>query len=226
MLICCCGTFLCLCFGPDTEHKFSDERAGMLFHHAAVYSYLLVACIALVVLLVLIHLPGLAPAEADAQKGATVEAEPFSTDSRLELFALPFATGLAFSLEKVFNTELGFLPIPFGEQKLKPEEGELWLVFVSVVAMFGLLDFYLNMRGARRMPVQVFVPLAFAFSTSMQYVQSLFVFEEFDALVPVERYLSMAGASLSLLGALFIQPPQFRTLSALPGEQESAIAAE
>jgi len=225
MLVCCCGTFLCLCFGPNSEHKLSDARAGLLFHHAAVYSYLLAACFALVVLLVLIHWPG--RESAVDQKGGAREADRPHTDSRIELFALPFATGLAFSLEKVFNTELGFLPVPFGQQTLKPLEKQLWLLFVSVVAIFGLLDFYLNMRGARRMPVQVFVPLAFAFSTSMQYFQSLFVFEEFEALVAVERYLSMAGAGLSLLGALCIQPPNFGTLSALQGEaHESAIAAE
>merc|ERR1711953_1636214 len=69
-------------------------------------------------------------------------------------------------------------------------------------------DFYLNLRGAKRMPVQVFAPLAFVLCTSLQYFQSIFVFGELWDLSLVNATFSVLGAFVALLGALIIQPPR------------------
>eukprot|EP00403_Amphidinium_massartii_P042627 CAMPEP_0178446834 /NCGR_PEP_ID=MMETSP0689_2-20121128/41041_1 /TAXON_ID=160604 /ORGANISM="Amphidinium massartii, Strain CS-259" /LENGTH=360 /DNA_ID=CAMNT_0020071737 /DNA_START=75 /DNA_END=1153 /DNA_ORIENTATION=- len=224
MVICTCGTFLCIYFGPNNESRASQARAGNIFHHDLVYSYLLVAGAVLVLLLIVVHLPARQQQGKDksAEKAGKATSHEETDSSQVVQCALPLATGLAFSLEKVFNTELGFLPIErMGES---PLSNPLWLTFVSLIAAFGLLDFYLNMRGARKMPVQVFVPLAFAFSTSMQYFQSVVVFREFDDLATKQRVFSMAGACLSLLGSLCIQPPRLSCFTAAVEEDDELQA--
>merc|ERR1712007_307079 len=70
------------------------------------------------------------------------------------------------------------------------------------------------MGGAQRLPVQVFVPIVFAMSTSLQYFQSMFIFGEFSSVDLRTAFLSISGAVLSLAGALFIQPPMFSEMTA------------
>merc|ERR1719379_1163949 len=106
-------------------------------------------------------------------------------------------------MEKVFNTELGFVQRP-ENIFLEP----LWLCMLGSIAALGLLDFYLNMRAAERMPVHLFVPLSFAFATCLQCLQAMFIFKEFVDMSVTSTSLTMLGAGMSLVGALMIQPSQ------------------
>lgn len=128
------------------------------------------------------------------------------TSSNVYRYSLPIATALAYAVEKVYNTELGFVQRP---QNIFLEP--IWLCMVIAVALLGLTDFYLNVRAAQRMPVHLFVPLSFAFGTSLQCFQAMVIFDEFVDMTVFCSTMTLLGAALSLLGALMIQPPQFET---------------
>merc|ERR1712217_123035 len=119
---------------------------------------------------------------------------------------LPLATGLAFALEKVFNTEVGFIQKPDGLQGLfeHPRYALMWVM----IALLGVTDFYLNLRGAQRMQVQVFIPVVFALSTSLQFFQSVAIFREFREMDTTCVVLSISGAVVALVGALLIGTPE------------------
>jgi len=186
MTVCSVGTFLCLTYGPRGQEGKSASASE--FYHPSVVMYLLVGLILLAFFLVLEHAD-------DLRFG-------FGISARFRCLLLPLCTGLAYGLEKCFNTELGFVKTP--EHVL---EHPKWLFMVAAIAMLGLTDFYLNLRGARLMAVQVFVPIAFAWCTVVQYFQSIVVFEEFKGMSALHITLSMAGAVFSLLGAIFIDRP-------------------
>jgi len=208
IFFCSFGTFLVLCFGPRRE-EHPNAEAGQ-FYHAQVFVYLLVAGIILMLLILLEHLEPIS--------GHSFE----RAHTSLRRTSLPVATGLAFGLEKVFNTELGFLKPP---QAIF--DNPAWTAMAAAIAALGLTDFYLNIRGAKRMPVQVFVPMVFALSTSVQYFQSVFIFGELEAMSTAHAALSILGAALSLVGALTIQPPRLELLhteAALLGDQEMRAA--
>jgi len=193
MALCTLGTAACVVFGPRPD-DFSAAMAGE-FHHSQVAVYLVMGLSILAILLVVEHL----------------EALPWCrscVSENVYAFALPMATGLAYALEKVFNTEIGFLKPP-ERMPLGLFDHPHWAGMVVAIGALGLLDFYLNLRGAKRMPVQAFAPLAFALGTSLQYFQSIAVFGELQHLSPVNAKLSVLGASMSLLGALTIKPPRF-----------------
>jgi hypothetical protein len=121
-------------------------------------------------------------------------------NSKLYKFALPFTTALACGVQKVFNTELGFMRMP--ENVLQEP---LWLCMTASIAALGLLDFYLNLRAAQRMSVQVFVPCVFAFGIAFQCFQGMIVFAEFQDMSVECCVLTALGIFLALIGALIIQ---------------------
>lgn len=90
----------------------------------------------------------------------------------------------------------------------------------AMVAFCGLLDFYLNMRGAKVLPVPAFIPIVFAIGTSLQYLQAGFVFHEFSGIPQTRRGLSMLGAAMALLGTVLIRPP---VLSCQGDEQTAGL---
>jgi len=191
---CTTGTLLCLCFGPSGDKSNIDPSAGEVYH-PLVMSYLTVGGSLLVGLVLLDHAPGSAAEFAKSFRDV----------------ALAVATGLAHALEKVFNTEIGYMRTP--ESFF---DDPTWFGMAAAIAFLGLTDFYLNLRGAKRMPLAVFVPLSFAAATSLQYFQSVAIFGEFSDMQPVDIALSLAGAVLSLLGALCIRPPKLGLLGASP----------
>jgi len=196
MALCTLGTVVCISFGPRPS-KFSAAVAGE-FYHPEVSVYLVVGLSILAILLVVEH----------------IEALPFCrgrVSENVYFVTLPTTTGIAFAFAKVFNTEISFLEPPNG-LPLGLFEHPRWTGMLVAIGVLGLLDFYLNLRGARRMPVQVFAPLAFALSTSLQYFQSVFVFGELRDPFAVDATLSLLGACSSLLGALIIKPPRLRLL--------------
>mmetsp|Transcript_45988 Transcript_45988/g.142509 ORF Transcript_45988/g.142509 Transcript_45988/m.142509 type:complete len:336 (-) Transcript_45988:20-1027(-) len=195
MAACTVGTALTLAFGPRPDDLPAVANVGE-FYHPEVVSYLAVSLTVLAALLLLEH------------------AEDFgcrSPGQGVHFLALPLATGLAFGLEKVFNTEVGFLQPPPGLPWGFVEEPQ-WAAMVVAIGLLGLTDFYLNLRGAQRMPVQVFLPTSFAFATLLQYVQSALIFGEFKDMDAHHRAVSVLGACLSLAGALCIQPPRLGLL--------------
>merc|ERR1712151_709140 len=115
---------------------------------------------------------------------------------RFHYFTLPLATGLAFGLEKVFNTEIGFIAAPENLPQGFITEPH-WTGMGASIGLLGLTDFYLNLRGAQRMPVQVFVPASFAISTSLQYFQSVAIFQEFTHSNFWHTFISICGAIMS-----------------------------
>jgi len=194
MLSCTVGTFLCLVYGPRPSEEDRLAEAGELYH-PQVQTYLSIGLGCLLLLLVLEH----------------SEAMGFrSLPDSVHFFILPITTGLAFGVEKVFNTEIGFVhapqDLPWGLLD-QPQ----WLAMAASIGALGLTDFYLNLRGAERMPVQIFVPTAFAFATSLQYFQSVVIFGELSEMDTKSAALSICGALASLAGALSIQPPKMET---------------
>jgi len=196
MAICTLGTVVCISFGPRPS-DFTAAVAGE-FYHPEVSVYLVVGLSILAILLVVEHIEALSFCRGHVSKN-------------VHHITLPTSTGIAFAFEKVFNTELGFLDPPKGLPLgllMQPH----WTSVLVAIAVLGLLDFYLNLRGARRMPLQVFAPLVFVFCTSLQYFQSVFVFHELRDLSAVDARLSLLGACGSLLGSLIINPPRLRLL--------------
>jgi len=191
MAACTIGTFLCLCFGP-----IRMEKAAMLsgFQHPEVKIYLAAGAGVLLMLFALDH------ANVFSSKCSKLSA-------RCRTITLPLLTGLAFAMSKVFNTMIGFLQQPhmnMNDILLHPE----WIAMASAVAILGITDFYLNLRATRLMAVQVFVPVSFVWCISLQYFQSVVLFAEFDGLDTLHAGLSIAGACISLLGAICIQLPK------------------
>jgi hypothetical protein len=209
MLICSAGTFLCLHFGPrpDEEHikdhtKHSEDGELAIGSQATLYAYAGIVFVVLVVLLVMEHAHCLG----------------LKMSVTCHYFTLPVATGLAFGLEKVFNTEIGLLMHGHSaeENLARPE---IWIM-ASMIVVLGVLDLYLNLRGAKVLPVQAFIPMTFAFATSLQFFQSMFIFGEFVRVSPADRALSVLGALMALVGTLIIQPPRFAALCPTGGDEE------
>jgi len=199
--VCTLGTMLCVIFGPGGEERSAPAQPPIIisssteFHHPKVVAYSVVGLGVLVVFLVIVH------------------ADSFGwvlSSSKLYRYSLPVATGLAYAVEKVYNTELGFIQKP-ENILLEPT----WLCMVIAVALLGLTDFYLNVRATQRMPVHLFVPLAFAFGTALQCMQAMVIFDEFADMTVFCSTMTLLGAGLSLVGALMIQPPQFEATARL-----------
>lgn len=191
MTSCIIGTFLCLAYGPKPSEEERVAEAGD-FYHPEVYSYLMVCLFSLLSLLLLEHsdLLGLP-----------------SLPNAAHYLILPVTTGLAFGMEKVFNTEIGFVRLPADLPMGFFKEPQFLTMGAAILAL-GLTDLYLNLRGAQKMPVQIFIPTAFAFCTSLQFLQSVFVFGELNEMDTKDAVLSMMGACASLVGAVVIQPPR------------------
>mmetsp|Transcript_110988 Transcript_110988/g.314830 ORF Transcript_110988/g.314830 Transcript_110988/m.314830 type:complete len:322 (+) Transcript_110988:82-1047(+) len=185
MLVVVVGIFLCLHFGPSpNESNIAVQQRYWMF-----VVYVSISLCALGILLVLEHHKLL--------------------KCRLDLgwhyFTLPLATGMAFALGKAFNTELGLrMHSHFEEDDTRTRDE--WCMG-AMVALCGLLDFYLNMRGAKLLPVRAFIPVVFAIGTSLQYLQSGMIFVEFSKIDPMSRLLSMLGAAFAMVGAMLIRPP-------------------
>jgi len=185
MLACTIGTLLCVSFGPIHVHGADIKSC---FGQPQVRIYLIIAGSLLVFLLALDHL------------------DTFSSRCvlgvKVRTFTLPLCTGLGYAGSKVFNTEIGFMSVP---HNIFTEPA--WLLMAIAVALLGLLDLFLNLRGVRLMAVSVFVPVAFVWTISLQYFQSVALFSELEGLDAVHISLSIAGACLSLCGAIALQLP-------------------
>jgi hypothetical protein len=191
ILLCTCGSCLCVVFGPA---RGEDTVSAEIFYDSKVVIYMLVGFSVLAGLLILEHL--------DDMLGWTLW-------SKSRGWTLPATAGLAYGLEKVFNTELGLVNSPHA---LFPLEWSPWIGMIFAVVGLGLLDLYLNLRGAQKLPVQVFAPIGAAFSTSVQYLQSVFIFDEFIGMSRLNMLLSLSGALMACVGMLFIKPPDFSQL--------------
>mmetsp|Transcript_124216 Transcript_124216/g.359232 ORF Transcript_124216/g.359232 Transcript_124216/m.359232 type:complete len:331 (+) Transcript_124216:3-995(+) len=192
MAVCSVGTSMCLIYGPRSLDVSVIAPTADLYH-PQVWGYLAICLVLLLALLAVEH------------------SRWFSTkDGAMHYVVLPLATGLAFALEKLFNTELGFVQTPTSLRGLL--DAPAWTGMVLVMGALGLTDFYLNIRAAARMPVQVFLPVSFALATTLQFFQSMSIFGEFKAMVPLHAALSICGAIVALSGALLIQPPKFGLL--------------
>lgn len=192
--ICTLGTVLCVIFGPGGDEGTSSTAR---LHHPKVVAYSVVGLGVLAVVLVIVH--------ADSFPRVT-RIWPALPSSKLYRFSLPVATALAYAVEKVFNTELGFIEKP-ENVFLEP----LWLGMVIAVGALGITDFYLNTRAAERMPVHLFAPLTFAFATSLQCLQAMIIFDEFINMSFFGSLATLLGVGLALTGALLIQPSQYET---------------
>jgi len=186
MAICSVGTSICLACGPVSQRRVLAPSDGL--YHPRVWTYLSACCGLLVALLALEHAGGAKDREGLARP-----------------LVLPTAAGLAFALGKLFNTELGFVAAPQTPQGAL--EAPVWAGMTLVMGLLGLIDFYLNVRAAARMPVQIFLPISFTVATMLQLYQSMAIFGEFQGMLPMHSALSVGGAAVALCGALLIQPP-------------------
>lgn len=203
---CVLGTGCVLAFGPGCDEPTAAPPGEL--HHPKVWTYLVFGLAVLTVVLLLEH--------ADAFGVGRGASEWY------RCFTLPFATALAYGLEKVLNTELGFLEMPRDYLPTDPH----WFKASAAVAALGLLDFYLNLRGVRLMAVQVFVPITFALGVLVQYFQSVVVLDEFAWMSRRDVAFSALGAALLLAGALCIQAPLARKVPLDGGERQSQGAEE
>jgi len=185
-LVCTTGTALCVLFGPRPR-KPGEQRPP------SPKPYIVTGLCVLAALLLLDRAGDL----CWKCKGPRAQ--------KVHYMALPVATGLAYGLEKIFNTEIGLVSPP-QHMPLGLLEEPSWTLLVVATGLLGLTDLYLNMRGAKLMLVQVFVPTSFALSTTLQYFQSVVIFGEFRAMGAGQIILSVFGAVASLIGALCIQP--------------------
>lgn len=199
IVLCIVGTVLCLNFGPGPDmHLDKNPRS---FFRPSVCMYLAVGAAILACLLLLEHVDEICQCRSHKIR-------------KMKYFSLPMATSLAYGIEKVFNTGIGFAPHDWWEPQ--------WLFCYAAIGLLGLMDFYLNMRGVKKMPVQVFVPAAFATGTGICYFQSVVIFRELSYLGWVNFAVSLAGMLLSLVGALCIQ---MSSLSSASSEWEVDAAA-
>lgn len=203
MLACSVGTFLCVYFGPNSETRKHPDSAENVFQPAVV-AYLTLGLIMLFVLILVEHAVCFFNRIAE---------NTTSEDNGYSFVILPLATGLAFGLEKVFNTEIGCMDGPENLPWGLLHAPSTWVLMVVAIAILGCTDFYLNLRGAKKMPVQIFIPCVFTLATSLQYMQSIVIFGEFVHLSTGDKVISIGGAFMSLVGALCISPPQFSCLS-------------
>lgn len=223
MLACCLGTFLCIYFGPDSDTRKHIPPGEMAFR-PVVALYLAVGLSILVLLLAVEHLKDCFPKYVESLKECYKEKGLGFCHC-----VLPMATGLGFGLEKVFNTEIGYLDGPDSFKQVFNEGlaaiSPPWALSWGAVCLLGLTDLYLNTRGAKCMELHVFIPLVFTFATSLQYFQSIFIFSEFQHLSMCHTAISFGGACMSLFGALYMEcnkPKSHQSLSSTdppPDEQ-------
>lgn len=181
ILLCISGTALCLNFGPEPDMHLDKTPLGFFTPSIAVY--LATGAVVLTLLTVLEHL------------GKSMNTNLVYAQN----VGLPIATSLAYGLEKVFNTAVGFAPHEFWA-------APKWLAVYAAIAGLGILDFYLNLRGVKRLPMQIFVPAVFATTTSICYFQSICIFREMANLTLLDFALSLGGMLMSLFGAMCIRP--------------------
>jgi len=205
ILTCSVGTFLCLQFGPRPHQDRILEHISSGESQLRLHVYLAFSFSVLLVLLVLEHASYLG----------------LNVNDGCHYFTLPVTTGLAFAVQKVFNTEIGL------NMHGRSVGENLAMTFIwwmaAMVAVLGLTDFYLNLRGAKILPVQAFIPMAFAFGTGVQYFQSLVIFGEFSYMGTAHRTISVAGSAMALAGAVMIRPPRW---SAVCGDEVSSDLLE
>lgn len=181
--LCFVGAALCVWYGPDADASVAVDAETL--YHPNVLVYAVAGFVFLCALLLLVHMDSFGCLQPT---------------NKLYRCALPLTTALACGIEKVFNTELGFMQMP--KQLLHQP---LWLSMVASVGLLGLMDFYLNVRAAQRMSVQVYVPLAFAFGISLQCFQGMWVFDETKEMTVTHSLLTLMGIIFALTGALVIQ---------------------
>lgn len=195
MSLCISGTLCCLSFGPQ---KSSQQHEKPLAHEKVVV-YLAVGLVVVSFLSVLEHWAKMKEQLPQA----------------LQHLVLPFISACTFCTEKIFNTEAGYAPslsILFSNSQ--------WCLVIAGVVVLGAFDFYYCLRGIEYMPVHIFVPVSFAFTTTLLYIQGLLVLDEFQGMETYHIVCSMGGAFTALIGALYIRPP------ALVGVQEQLLRVE
>jgi len=194
--ICTWGTFLCLWSSPEELAGEPPTSSVQGLYHKRSGPYLVLGVGLLILLLVCDH--------TMAYWGHCIQ-----RSQSLQGFVLSFATAWAFAVEKVINNELGFVKMPdefsmtfiwFGLAATS-----MWFLLVASLALFGLLNLYLNLRGMKLLPVKVFVPLTVGFGNALRLFQSVWILEEFHSATRSDMALSLFGAFLALLGALLIQ---------------------
>jgi len=183
MLVCCCGAWLCLYFGPSGTGTVRTEEE---LYTGQVVFYLIGALSVMVALLLFEH-------------GEMFGVE-YSRYIKWHRITLPLACSLVYGTEKVFNSGLALQ-----SDHTKMFFDPLFLMSASMTAALGALDFYMNTLAVWRLPIQLFVPMSFGMGTTIQYVQSVGIFEELNGLPWVRWILSILGMLMALCGAIVIQ---------------------
>jgi len=189
MCVCIMGTVLCASFAPRREQGGATTGGGSKM----IVCYFVVGLALLVVLLVVDHATRLNK----------------RMNQSLLRFMVCSAASLTFGLEKVVNTLLGGFTFSLNTLE-HPGEHSASICMALGVVMLGLLDLYLTDRGTGRMTVKVFAPVVFAYGQCIQVGQSIVIFEDFRHMSAGYVALALAGAFLSLVGALVIDPPNCR----------------
>jgi len=188
--ICTLGATLCVAYGPGADASMTVDASAV--NHPKIVAYVVMVAVLLAVFFVVVH---------GDDRGF------ISPSNALFKFALPFTTVLAAGLQKVFNRELGLIKTP---ENIFHDR--LWLFMMGSVAYLGIVDFYLNLRAAQRMSVQVYVPLAFAFNITLMCFQGMVIFDEFHNMTASFCVWTLLGIALVLSGALIIQTDATETL--------------
>lgn len=196
IFLCTSGALLCLFFGPRSDQGDFPAISG-----AKVIPYTVVMLIVMVVAFIL------------SCKGAMVSSSMTRWRYRVWAFMLPTVEASADSLQKLT------LSIS-GRVNVNATQAAIFSIFV---VSFALLNFYLNLKGSQSMPVNLFIPLAFALRTIIQFFQSAAILDEFVNVSAIHTWISLFGSMCALVGALCIQPP--RVEGDLPCESSLEISA-
>lgn len=188
--VCTLGATLCVAYGPGSDANLNVDASAA--NHPKIVAYVVMVAVLLAAFFVVVH---------GDDRGF------ISPSNALFKFALPFTTVLAAALQKVFNRELGLIKTP---ENIFHDR--LWLFMMGSMAYLALVDFYLNLRAAQRMSVQVYVPLGFAFNITLMCFQGMVIFDELHNMTASSCVLTLVGIALVLSGAVMIQTDATDTL--------------
>lgn len=113
-------------------------------------------------------------------------------------FGLPLLTAWIFQVEKLFNSGMGLLGPTHSFASAR------WAWMPASVAIFGLVELYLNLTGLVHQSTHTFVPMVAAFGSLITGFQSFVVLGEFAGSGITDFTLWATGLAVSLMGAALV----------------------
>lgn len=183
LVTCLLGTTMCIWLGPRQDTSEETVLSKDLTS-PTIKSYLALGSVLILALFLIEHAntKNLAPAQGILR------------------FTLPLLFSLTFGIQKVINTELGF--VSSADHRVK------WILMVVAMAVLALLNLYTVLRAAKKLPAKVMVFMSFAFNMVIQIFQSVVLFNEFDGMDLGRSMLVLIGLLMAFGGAVYVEMGQ------------------